>query len=308
MLKAPVPGGTAILPKPPAETGAAATGAAPGEARGGVEAGLAHKQKLDCALQLARSVALDFNNALTSILGHTSLLLSKMEAGDPSRGSLVEIEKSAARAAEIANDLAVFSRQEKDLRVQVSGNMNLLLERTVEVFQNAMQLPMVISRQLERKLFTANFDEAKMQQALVKILENAVEAIKGSGKINVQTRNLRLTEATQDRTAKLNPEIMFASRFPTPVAGIPDDVMSRIFEAVFSGDQGSAPPGPGPGLGLWRGHQSRRRRGLVSSQPEIGSSVRLYLPGQQARLCMTRRWPRAICAGRKRYWWWTMKS
>ena len=35
----------------------------------GGEAGQAHKQKLDCALQLARTVALDFNNALTSILG-----------------------------------------------------------------------------------------------------------------------------------------------------------------------------------------------------------------------------------------------
>src|SRR4051812_36617223 len=39
----------------------------------------AQKQKLDCALQLSRTVALDFNNALTSILGHTSLLLSKLE-------------------------------------------------------------------------------------------------------------------------------------------------------------------------------------------------------------------------------------
>src|SRR5208337_4963594 len=35
------------------------------------EEGVLHKQKLDCALQLARTVALDFNNALTSILGHT---------------------------------------------------------------------------------------------------------------------------------------------------------------------------------------------------------------------------------------------
>ena len=78
------------------------------------ETGLAHKQKLDCALQLARTVALDFNNALTSILGHTSLVLSKMEANHPWRGSLLEVEKSAAKAAEIANDLGTFSRQEKE--------------------------------------------------------------------------------------------------------------------------------------------------------------------------------------------------
>jgi hypothetical protein len=55
------------------------------ESRGGtvLESSLAQKQKLECALQLARTVALDFNNALTSILGHTSLILSKMEPNHP---------------------------------------------------------------------------------------------------------------------------------------------------------------------------------------------------------------------------------
>src|SRR5262245_41309330 len=64
---------------------------------------IAQKQKLECALQLARTVSLDFNNALTSILGHTSLILSRMEPGHPWRSSLIEVEKSAGKAAEIAN-------------------------------------------------------------------------------------------------------------------------------------------------------------------------------------------------------------
>jgi signal transduction histidine kinase len=83
-------------------------------------------------------VALDFNNALTSILGHTSLLLSKAEPGHPWRGSLVEIEKSAAKAAEVASDLASFSLQEKDARTQIAGNLNTLLERTLEAMQNSL--------------------------------------------------------------------------------------------------------------------------------------------------------------------------
>ena len=77
------------------------------------DAGLTLKQKLDCALQLARTVSLDFNNALTSILGHTSLLLSKAEPGHPWRHSLMEVEKSASKAAEIANELAMFSRRKR---------------------------------------------------------------------------------------------------------------------------------------------------------------------------------------------------
>ncbi len=63
-----------LLPQPPAVADSKAAA---------VDAGLAHKQKLDCALQLARTVSLDFNNALTSILGHTSLVLSKIEPGNP---------------------------------------------------------------------------------------------------------------------------------------------------------------------------------------------------------------------------------
>ena len=96
------------------------------------------KQKLDCALQLARTMALDFNNALTSILGHASLILGQMEATHPWRASLVEVEKSAARAAEIAADLAAFSRQDREPRAQAAGNINQMIERVVYLFRSSM--------------------------------------------------------------------------------------------------------------------------------------------------------------------------
>src|SRR5476649_1535476 len=95
------------------------------------------KQKLDCALRLARTVSLDFNNALTSILGHVSFLLSKAEAGHPWRHSLMEVEKSAARAAEIAHELQTFSRQEKETRRAPPGNLNMVVNRCVDFFRNA---------------------------------------------------------------------------------------------------------------------------------------------------------------------------
>jgi signal transduction histidine kinase len=280
LLKAPpAPPETAVEPKETesAPTSAATVSGPPAAASAGVEVNLAHKQKLDCALQLARSVALDFNNALTSILGHASLLLSKSEANHPWRSSLGEIEKSAAKAAEIANDLAAFSRQEKDVRGQVAGNVNQLLERTVEMFQSSLPGAITMSKQLERKLFTANFDEAKLQQALVKIFENAVESITGSGKISVQTKNLELTEATQDRTAKLNPGNYVCVEISDTGAGIADDVMPRIFEPFFTTKgQGHR----GLGLAWVYGIVTNHGGGVaVSSQVDIGTSVRLYLPG-----------------------------
>jgi len=260
-------------PKPAAAHPAPAPPAAPAPV---VEASLAHKQKLDCALQLARSVALDFNNALTSILGHASLLMSKAAPDHPWRSSLNEIEKSAAKAAEVANDLAAFSRQEKDVRVQMVGNLNALLERTVEAFQRSLQKPVKISCQLEHKLFTATFDEAKMQQALVKLLDNALEAISGEGQINILTRNLELSEPTQDRTAKLTPGNYVCLEMTDTGSGIAPEVMSRIFEPFFT-TKGSRHRGLGLAwvYGIITNHGGAV---AVSSQPGKGAAVRIYLP------------------------------
>ncbi|MGO8696559.1 MAG: ATP-binding protein [Limisphaerales bacterium] len=262
----------------PEKAQAKAEAAPPGTPAGAGEAdaSLAHKQKLDCALQLARSVALDFNNALTSILGHASLLLSKTESTHPWRNSLTEIEKSAAKAAEIANDLGAFSRQEKDAKVQVAGNLNVLLERTLDAFQSSMEKPITISRQLERRLYTANFDEAKMQQALAKVLENAVESIPGEGKISVQTRNVELAKDTQDGAAKLAPGNYVCVVVSDTGEGIPAEVMPRIFEPFFT-TKGARHRGLG--LAWVYGIVTNHGGGVgVSSQRHEGTIVRLYLP------------------------------
>ena len=264
-----------LLPAPPPskiEPSPAGTSQAPGE----VDANLAHKQKLDCALQLARSVALDFNNALTSILGHASLLLSKTESTHPWRNSLTEIEKSAAKAAEIANDLGAFSRQEKDAKAHATGNLNLLVERTLDAFQGSMTKSITITRQLESKLYTASFEEAKMQQALAKLLENAVESIVGEGRISVQTRNVTLAKPTQDGAAKLAPGNYVCAVISDTGTGIAPEVMPRIFEPFFT-TKGTRHRGLG--LAWVYGIVTNHGGGVgVSSQPLAGTIVRLYLP------------------------------
>jgi two-component system, cell cycle sensor histidine kinase and response regulator CckA len=245
------------------------------------DAGSAHKQKLDCALQLARTVALDFNNALTSILGHTSLVLSKMEPAHPWRASLIEVEKSASKAAEIANDLGTFSRQEKEVRAQAAGNLNLLLQKSVEFFQqNAGPVTVDWTMQLDRRLFAAKFDEAKMQQAFMKILENAVQALHERGRIRVQTRNIELAQPTQDRNVQLAAGAYVCVEISDNGCGIEPDVLPRVFEPFFTTKRG----GTHRGLGLaWvYGIVTNHGGGVpISSEPGVGTSVRVYLPAEK---------------------------
>jgi signal transduction histidine kinase len=245
------------------------------------DANLAHKQKLERALQMARSVSLDFNNALAAILGHTSLVLSKMDPANPWRGSLMEVEKAAAKAAEIANDLGTFSRQEKEAKTQAAANLNPVLHRCVEFFKkNPGPEPIAWKMQLERGLFAARFDELKMQQAFLRILENSVQALRGDGRITVQTRNVELSEATQDRNVKLAAGAYVCAEISDNGCGIPLDVLPRIFEPFFTTKRETKHRGLG--LAWVYGIVTNHAGGVaVSSQPGMGTSVRVYLPADK---------------------------
>ena len=256
-------------PAPGAEVPATATGDA------------ALKQKLDCVLQLARTVSLDFNNALTGVLAHTSLLLGKAEPEHPWRRSLLEVEKSASRAAEIAGELAQFSRQEKETRRAPAGNLNTVVNRCVEFFQNAPGERFKWKLAPERQLFTARFDEAKVQQALTKVIENAVESFgaTGTGQISVQTRNVDLTEATQDRNVRLLAGTYVCVEISDNGPGIEPDALPRIFEPFFTTKR---PPHRGLGLALVYGIITNHGGGIaISSQPGMGTSARIYLPAER---------------------------
>lgn len=237
------------------------------------------KQKLDCALQLARTVSLDFNNALTSILGHTSLILGKIERDNPWRASLIEVEKSASKAAEISNDLATFSRQEKEVRTQASGNLNELVVRCADSFKRNLppgQIKWVL--QTDRRLFLAKFDEAKMLQALIKIVENAVEASGDFGRISFVTRNVELKEPTQDRGVQLVPGNYVCLEVNDAGKGIEPDVLPRVFEPFFTTKRNHR----GLGLAWVYGIVTNHGGGVaISSEPNAGTSVRVYLPAEK---------------------------
>ncbi|MEW6304006.1 MAG: ATP-binding protein [Verrucomicrobiota bacterium] len=240
-----------------------------------MDPGVALKQKLDCALQLTRTVSLDFNNALTSILGHTSLILSKMDPQHPWRASLLEVEKSAERAAEIAHDLAAFSQQDKDKSAHEAGNLNNLLRQTVDVFKTSAPAWIQWELNLEPRLYAVKFDEAKMLQAVNKVLENAVQAVDKDGRIEIATRNLDLSEPSREGSVNLPAGSYVSIKVSDNGQGIGPESLPRIFEPFFTTKRGHR------GLGLaWVYGIVTNHGGSVAAsnnQPH-GTTMRVFLP------------------------------
>ncbi len=244
-----------------------------------VETNHLQKQKLDCAFQLARSVALDFNNALTIILGHTSLILAQSPEDSPWRSSLLEMEKSAERAAEIAADLASFSRQDKDAKTHAAGNLNVLLRQTWEMFHSRPGPVIEWKRHLESRLYTTYLDEAKILQSLTKVMENAVESLGAAGgSIEVVSANYDLE---QGNPMKLSPGHYVGIEIADTGHGMSRETLTRVFEPFFTTKTGHR------GLGLaWVYGIVTNHGGIVhfESEPGKGTRLKIYLPASKKQL------------------------
>jgi CheY-like chemotaxis protein len=121
-----------------------------------------------------------------------------------------------------------------------------------------------------------------VQQALTKVLENAVESfgVSGTGQITVQTRNVELTEATQDRNVRLAAGTYACVEISDSGSGIDAESLPRIFEPFFTTKRS---PHRGLGLALVYGIITNHGGGVaISSSPGMGTSVRVYLPADKS--------------------------
>lgn len=233
------------------------------------------QHKLMCALQLTRTVAMDFNNALTSILGHTSLLLNKVNDDDPRRDSLEQIERSVERAAQVAFDLAAFSREEKDMFPAAAANMNKLIRRMVDQYKLKTPVGVQWRTSLDTKLRSATFAEPKMQQALEKILDNAIEAIGTEGSISVATKNREFGEESYEGYTKIPAGNYVCVEFNDSGIGIEEANLSKVTDPFFTTKEGHRGLGMAWAYGLITNFSGCL---VLNSETGQGTTVRVFLP------------------------------
>ena len=113
----------------------------------------------------------------------------------------------------------------------------------------------------------------------MKILENAVQAVGADGRISISSRNVELTESSQDRNVRLSPGAYVCVETGDNSCGIEPDMLPRIFEPFFTTKKASH---RGLGLAWVYGIVTNHGGGVaVSSQPGAGTSVRVYMPAEK---------------------------
>ena len=236
---------------------------------------LRQSQKMDAIGQLTGGVAHDFNNVLTVITGTIEILQDGL-ADKPQLAAIAQlIDDAATRGASITSQLLTFARRQplEPREIDVNG----LVVETAKLLTPILGEQVEVETVLAPDAWCASADPSQLSAAIVNLAVNARDAMRGGGKLTIETANVTFDEAgvSADREMKPGPFVMIA--VGDTGHGIPADIRDRVFEPFFT----TKGVGRGTGLGLSMVYGFAKQTGgtvRIESEEGSGTSVRLYLP------------------------------
>ncbi len=257
---------------------------------------LVHSAKMTSLGQLVAGVAHELNNPIGFIYSNTKYLkeyseklfnIIEIAAQSPQKLDQVKIEndyefiktdlprliKSCEEGAQRTKDIVVglrnFSRLEEAQLKEI--DLRESLETTLELLQGEIKNRIQVNRQFEpipKVLCYAS----QINQVLMNIISNAVQAIPGNGQIWISTLPLK---ASADTAGRVQISIQDSG------AGMTPETLEKIFEPFFT----TKGVGQGTGLGLSISYGIIQNHGgeiQVRSQKGIGTEFTLIIPVQPA--------------------------
>ncbi len=231
-------------------------------------------QKLESLGVLASGIAHDFNNILVGILGNADLMLRRLPDDSHVRGLAKDIERSALRASDLAQQMLAYVGQaqveKQEVRLDrvvrdVSRLVDASVAKTARLdFDFDDDVPPVIG------------DPVQLRQVVMNLIINASDALAGEpGEVSVSTRLTRIERgalAYDYLPSGVSDAVMIEVR--DTGAGIPRDALERVFDPFYTTKFTGRGLGLAAVLGIVRSHAGALS---VDSAPGRGTRFRVYL-------------------------------
>jgi hypothetical protein len=243
--------------------------------RARLEEQLIQQDRLASVGLLAAGVAHEVNTPLTGISSYAQMLLAESDPNDPRRELLDKIVTQAGRASRIARGLLTISRPRS-----AGGEQRLAVVRErVDLADVVDETLSLIALQIRKAGAEVEHvredgravvfgDRSRLQQVVMNLLLNALDAIDSGGAVVVRAGGTRIRHGQAGVVLDVTDD----------GPGIPEEIRDRIFDPFFT----TKAAGQGTGLGLSISYSIVREHGgeLVAepATPSGGTRMRVVLP------------------------------
>ncbi len=247
-----------------------------------MEERLLRAQKMEALGMLAGGVAHDLNNILTGVVSYPELLLRQLPEGSPLASSLETIRSSGERAAAVVQDLLTMARrgvasmEPQNLRVIVDEYLATPEFRSLEAAQPGVA---VQTSHLVGDLWISG-SRVHVLKSVTNLVQNAFEAIPGSGSIRITTSRADSSDVDIATDAPTCAVIEVADTG----TGITTEDLARVYEPFYTKKKLGR---SGSGLGMavvWGTVQDHGGHIDASSLPGEGTTFTISLPEIDAPL------------------------
>ncbi len=240
---------------------------------------LVEAEKLATVGRLAAGVAHEINNPVTVILGHTKMLLGKLESDSAAKEQLRNIAGEAKQCQNIINSLLDLSRPSEvggpqPLNPNAVVGEVLSMAQTLHITREALIERSVVDRTLE-----LNISYSRLRRLVLNIVRNALEVLADSEEGRLLIEGYVRPREKLPEPLRSESDAQYASFlvlvFTDNGPGIPPDELQHLFEPFFT----TKPDGIGLGLAICY-NITRTHGGFidVQSEPGEGTAVTVGLP------------------------------
>ena len=245
------------------------------EEKAALESRLQQAQKMEAIGTLAGGIAHDFNNILSAVIGYSELAMDEAPRGSILYRNLQEVFRAGSRAKDLVKQILTFSRQADQERKPVL--VKLICMEALKFLRASLPASIKIRQEIKSEAL-AMADPTQIHQVLMNLCTNAGHAMRDKGGIlELKLRDVKLEADQTAAYPELTPGAYLELTVSDTGHGIPPTIMERIFDPFFT----TKGKGEGTGMGLAVVHGIVGSFGgaiTVSSQPDKGSSFRIYLP------------------------------
>jgi PAS domain S-box-containing protein len=240
-----------------------------------IESALRQAQKMESLGKLTGGVAHDFNNLLQVISGNLQLLSREVPGNETAARRVQNALAGVTRGAKLASQLLAFGRRQP-LEPKVV-NVSSFIRGMDDMLRRTLGEEIEIETVIAGGLWNTLIDPGQVENAILNLAINARDAMNGQGRLTIEASNAMLDSEYCRLHSDVEPGQYVMIAVTDTGAGIPKDVLERVFEPFFS----TKPEGKGTGLGLSMVYGFvKQSAGHVKIYSEVGegTTVKLYLP------------------------------